>query len=93
MTEAEMLLFDELLSSHRELWMTFQTYRYLQEHPEMNWEVAHNIFLDQSHEVYNSLAEALRDEQPLRDKLRTVLLQSRLTEAEVRDRMKNERIQ
>jgi hypothetical protein len=36
------------------------------------------------------LAEALNAEQPIRDRLQTVLLQSRLAEAEVRDWLKKE---
>jgi hypothetical protein len=90
MTESEMLLFTELLFAHRHLWMTFQEYRYLQENPEADWMTAHKIFFEQSDEVYESLAASLRDEQPIRDKLQTVLLQSHLTEVEVQDRMKKE---
>jgi hypothetical protein len=90
MKEAEMLLFTELLFAHRHLWMTFQEYRYLQEHPEVDWLTAHKIFLEESDEVYNSLADALREEQPIRDKPQTVLLQSQLAEVEVRDRLKKE---
>lgn len=88
MKEAEMLLFTQLLTAHRRLWMTFQAYRYLEEHPQADWESANQIFWEQSQEVYNSLAEALNDEQPIRDKLQTVLLQSRLAEAEVQDYLK-----
>ncbi len=88
MTESEGKLFIELLFAHRHLWMTFQEYRYLQEHPETDWETAHRIFHEESDEVYTRLADAVREEQPIRDKLKTVLLQSRLTEVEVRDRMK-----
>jgi hypothetical protein len=90
MTEPEMMLFTELLFAHRRLWMTFQTCRYLEEHPEMDWETANLVFYHQSDEVYNSLADALREEQPIQDKLRTVLLQSQLAEVEVRDRLKKE---
>ncbi len=89
MTLEEKQMFTHLLFAHRHLWMTFQVYRYLQEHPEMDWETANNIFFEESEEVYTSLAEALLEEQPLQDKLQTVLLQSRLTEAEVRNRLKN----
>ena len=89
MKEAEMLLFTQLLFSHRRLWMTFQAYRYLEEHPQADWESANRIFWEQSHEVYSDLAEALNAEQPIRDKLQTVLLQSQLTEAEARDQMKS----
>ena len=88
MTTEEKMIFIELLFAHRHLWMTFQEYRYLQEHPDMDWKTAHEIFFEESDEVYNSLAEALREEQPLQDKLRTVLLQSELTEVEVQNWMK-----
>jgi hypothetical protein len=88
MTEPEMLLFTELLFAHRRLWMTFQAYRYLEEHPQADWEYANQIFWEQSHEVYSDLAEALNDEQPIRDKLQTVLLQSHLAETEIRDQLK-----
>ena len=88
MNAEEEMIFIELLFAHRHLWMTFQEYRYLQEHPEMDWETTHRIFHEESDEVYNSLADALRERQPIRDKLRTVLLQSHLTEVEVRDQMK-----
>ena len=89
MTIEEQKMFSSLLFAHRHLWMTFQVYRYLQEHPEMDWETANGIFFEESEEVYNSLAEALLEEQPLQDKLQTILLQSRLTETEVRNRLKN----
>jgi len=55
MTEDEKLMFIELLFSHRHLWETFQEYRYLQEHPEVDWETAHEIYSEESHEVYTSL--------------------------------------
>jgi hypothetical protein len=90
MSEDVKMLFIELLFAHRHLWMTFQEYRYLQEHPEVDWETAHQVFFEESDEVYNSLADALREEQPIRDKLRTVLLQSQLTEAEVRNQLKKD---
>jgi hypothetical protein len=82
------MLFIELLFAHRHLWMTFQEYRYLQEHPEVDWQTAHEIFHQESDEVYNSLADALREGQPIRDKLRTALLQSNLTEVEIRNSLK-----
>jgi len=90
-TTDEQMIFVELLFAHRHLWMTFQEYRYLQEHPEVDWETAHEIFFEESHEVYNSLADALREGQPIRDKLRTVLTQSQLTEAEVRNELKRKK--
>jgi len=89
MTIEEKTIFINLLFAHRHLWTTFQEYRYLQEHPDTDWETAHEIFFEESDEVYNSLAEALREEQPIQDKLQTVLLQSQLTEVEVRNWMKN----
>jgi hypothetical protein len=88
MKEPEMLLFIELLSSHRHLWVTFQTYRYLQEHPEVDWLTAHTIFQQESAEVYNSLADTLNEEQPIQDKLQTVLLQSKLTYVDVEEWLK-----
>jgi hypothetical protein len=91
MTYEEKTLFTEFLFAHRHLWMTFQEYRYLHDHPEVDWETAHEIFHEESDEVYNSLAEAVREGQPLQDKLQTVLLQSRLTQAEVQDWMKKKR--
>ena len=90
MTESEMMLFTDLLFAHRRLWMAFQEYRYLREHPEMDWATAHQIFFEESDEVYNSLAEAMREGQPIQDKLQTVLLQSQLTEVEVQYKMKNQ---
>jgi hypothetical protein len=88
MTTEEKMMFTSLLFAHRHLWMTFQEYRYLQEHPDVDWEAAHEIFHEESDEVYNSLAEAVREGQPLQDKLQTVLLQSELTQAEVQNWMK-----
>ncbi|HEY0307772.1 MAG TPA: hypothetical protein VGB94_06390 [Acidobacteriaceae bacterium] len=91
MTEPEGKLFIDLLFAHRHLWMTFQEYRYLQEHPEVDWEAAHEIFSEISQDIYTRLADAVREEQPIQDKLQTVLLQSRLTEVEVRNQMKKGR--
>jgi hypothetical protein len=90
MTHDEKMLFTELLFAHRHLWITFQEYRYLQEHLDLDWETAHEIFFEESDEFYNSLAEAVREEQPFRDKLRTVLLRTEWTEVEVRNKMKNQ---
>lgn len=88
MTTEEKEMVTSLLFSHRHLWMTLQEYRYLQEHPDVDYEAVHEIFHEESDEVYNSLAEALREGQPLQDRLQTVLLHSQLTEAEVQNQMK-----
>lgn len=88
MTTEEKSMVVSLLFSHRHLWMTLQEYRYLQEHPDVDWEAAHEIFHEESDEVYNSLAEALREGRPLQDTLQTVLLHAQLTEAEVQNQMK-----
>jgi hypothetical protein len=91
MTDEEEMIFIELLFAHRHLWMTFQESRYLNEHPETDWETAHRIFFEESDDIYTRLADALREGQPIRDKMRTVLLQSQLAEVEVRDQMKKTR--
>jgi hypothetical protein len=88
MTSEEQRLFVNLLFNHRHLWMTFQEYRYLQEHPDVDWETAHEIFFEETEDIYKSLADALLEAQPLQDKLETILLQSRLTQAEVEDWLK-----
>jgi len=88
MTSEEKQLFVNLLFNHRHLWMTFQEYRYLQERPDVDWETAHEVFFEETEDIYKSLADALLEGQPLQDKLETVLLQSRLTQVEVQERMK-----
>jgi hypothetical protein len=89
MTADEKLLFSNLLFSHKHLWVAFQEYRYLQEHPEMDYETVHERFVDEAYEVYQSLADALLEERPIQEALRTVLLHSQLTEVEVRNWLKN----
>jgi hypothetical protein len=89
MTTDEKMLFSNLLFSHKHLWCVFQEYRYLQEHPEMDWETVHERFSEEAYEVYQSLADALLEDRPLQEALQTVLLHSQLTEVEVRDSLKN----
>jgi hypothetical protein len=89
MTHDEKMLFIEFLFAHRHLWMTFQEFRYLQEHPDVDWETAHEIFFEETHEVYDSLAEAVREGRPIEDSLRTVLTQSTLTRVDVEKWMKD----
>jgi hypothetical protein len=89
MTTEEGILFSQLLFDHKGLWVTLQTYRYLQEHPEMDWGEVHERFSLEAYEVYQSLANAVLDEQPLQDPLKTVLLNSLLTMAELRDQKRN----
>lgn len=48
MTAEEEKLFTALLFSHKHLWITFETYRYLQEHPEMDWETVHDRFSEEA---------------------------------------------
>jgi hypothetical protein len=90
MTTEEQKLFSSLLFSHKHLWITFEEYRYLQEHPEMDWETVHDRFSEEADEVYQTLADALLEERPLEDSLRTVLLQAQMTLAERRKQMKGE---
>lgn len=88
MTEDECLLFIELLFSHRQLWITFEEYRYMQEHPDVDWKTAHEAFSEESFQAYDDLADALHAGKPLRERLRTVLRQSELSQAEIREQMK-----
>lgn len=88
MTLEEKQLFISFLFDHKHLWLTFQEYRYLTEHPEMDWETVHARFCEEVDSVYQSLADALLEEKPLQDTLETVLLNSSLTQAEVQNWMK-----
>lgn len=90
MTADEQKLFSSLLFSHKHLWITFEEYRYLQEHPEMDWETVHDRFSEEADEVYQTLADALLEERPIGDSLQTVLLQAQMTVAERRKQMKGE---
>jgi hypothetical protein len=69
MTPDEQKLFTDLLFSHKHLWTTFETYRYLQEHPEMDWETAHDRFFEEADEVYQTLADVLLEGKPIEDSL------------------------
>lgn len=90
MTTEEHKLFANLLFSHKHLWITFEEYRYLQEHPEMDWETVHDRFSEEADEVYQTLADALLEGRPIADSLQTVLLQAQMTVAERRKQMKGE---
>ena len=90
MTAEEEKLFTGLLFSHKHLWITFETYRYLQEHPEMDWETVHDRFSDEADEVYQTLAAAVHEGKPVADSLETVLLHARMTLNEQRKKMKGE---
>jgi hypothetical protein len=90
MTEEEKRLFASLLFSHKHLWITFEEYRYLQEHPEMDWETVHDRFSEEADEVYQTLADALLEEKPIADSLQTILLQAQLTVGERRKKMKDD---
>ena len=85
MTSDEQQLFTQLLFSHRHLWMAFEELRYLQEFPDMDWETAHQRFSEESEEIYQSVADAVREGKPLQDMLRTILLLSAQPEFSVRD--------
>ena len=90
MTAEEEKLFTSLLFSHKHLWITFETYRYLQEHPEMDWETVHDLFSEEADEVYQTLAAAVHEGKPIADSLETVLLHARMTLNEQRKKMKGE---
>lgn len=90
MTAEEEKLFTALLFSHKHLWITFETYRYLQEHPEMDWETVHDRFSEEADAVYQTLADALLEGKPIADSLQTVLLQAQMTVNERRTKMKGE---
>jgi hypothetical protein len=88
MTEGEITLFSELIFSHKHLWVAFEVYRYLREHPEMDYDEVQGRFVEEAYEVYQSLADAVREEKPIAEALQTVLLFSKLTEAEIRGEWK-----
>lgn len=88
MTHDEKMLFSSLLFSHKHLLLAFQEFRYLQEHPEMDWNTVHENFSEEVDVVYQSLADALLEDRPLGEALQTVLLRSQLTEVEAREKMK-----
>jgi hypothetical protein len=90
MTDKEQKQFANLLFSHKHLWIGFEVFRYLTEHPEMDYETVHERFSEEAYEVYQSVADALLEERPIEEVLRTVLLHSQLSEVETRDRMKKE---
>jgi hypothetical protein len=82
MTTEEKMFFSNLIFSHKHLWLAFEESRYLQDHPEMDWDTVHERFSDEADPVYQSLADALLEGRPLGEALQTVLLHSQLTEIE-----------
>ena len=90
MTEEEKRLFASLLFSHKHLWITFEEYRYLREHPEMDWETVHDRFSEEADEVYQTLADAVLEERPIEDSLQTILLHAQMTLNDQRNKMKGE---
>ena len=55
----------------------------------MNYETVHEKFCDEADPIYESLAVAVREEQPIQDSLQTVLLHSQLTQNEALKRWKD----
>jgi hypothetical protein len=90
MTQEELQLFIKLLFSHRHLWTMFEEYRYLHEHPDVDWKTAHEAFFEESEEAYQSLADALLEGKPIAERLQTVLSQSELTMAEALQKLRME---
>jgi DNA phosphorothioation-dependent restriction protein DptG len=88
MTTEEKMLFTSLLFNHKHLWLTFQEYRYIQEHPEMDWETVHERFSEEVEGVYQTLADAVREGEPLQDTLRTILRMSDESWAAAQNEMK-----
>jgi len=85
MTEKEEKLFTNLLFDHKHLWIAFQETRYLRKHPEDDPYEVHCRFCEAADEVYQPLADALLSRLPLQDileKVETVLLASRIAQAE-----------
>ena len=88
MTHEEKLLFSNVLFSHKHLLTLFQEYRYMGEHPESDYDTAHERFFDEVGNVYKTLEDALIGETSLKEPLETVIMHSHLIEVEVRDSLK-----
>lgn len=90
MTTEEARLFTNLLFSHKHLWITFEEYRYLREHPDMDWETVHDRFSEEADAVYQTLADAVLEGKPIADSLQTVLLHAEMSLNENRRKMRDQ---
>lgn len=88
MTEKDRLLFNNLLFAHKHLLTLFQEFRYMNDHPEADFESVHERFFDEVGDVYKTLEDALVDDTPLEEPLDTVITHSHLIEVEVRNSLK-----
>jgi hypothetical protein len=81
-TDEEQKMFTHLLFDHKHLWIAFQETRHLKDFPEDDPYGVHSRFCDAAEDVYHPLEEALLSRQPIRDILETILLTSRIAQAE-----------
>jgi hypothetical protein len=84
MTEDEEKLFSTLMFDHKHLWIALQETKHLNEFPDDDPYEVHVRFSEAAAEVYQPLADALLEGQPLKDTFETVLLSSTIALKEAR---------
>ena len=75
MDTEDLLLFSELLTAYKRLWVKHQEFKYLTEHPGADPEAVHEEFFDSADDLFRPLVEALLARQPLQVALRAVVLE------------------
>lgn len=73
MDTEESLIFSELLFAYKRLWQKHQEFKYLTEHLGDNPESVHELFVDPAYDLFQPLADALVEGQPLQGLLRKLV--------------------
>ena len=69
----ESLIFSELLFAYKHLWLEHREFKYLTEHPEADREAVHEQFFEEADDLFQPLANALVERQPLQEAVRVVV--------------------
>jgi hypothetical protein len=73
MDTEQTLLFSELISAYKHLWIEHQTFKYLNGHRGADPEEVHGEFVETAYDLFQPLNEALLARQPLQAVLRTLV--------------------
>jgi hypothetical protein len=75
MDHEERLIFSELISAYKQMWITHQEFKYLSDHRNADPEEVHGEFVETAYDLFQPLNEALLEGQPLQDVLRRLVLE------------------
>ena len=73
MDTQDRLIFSELVSAHKRLWIKYQEIKHLYEDSRADPALAHERFFDEAENLFRPLAEAILDGRPLQDEIQKML--------------------